>query len=64
LSKEDVYVIGDTPLDVRCAKPHGVQTVGVATGFHSLEELVVEEPDYLFPNFENTEEVVKAFCRS
>ena len=64
ISREDVYVIGDTPLDVRCAKPHGVRTVGVATGFHSLEELAVEEPDYLFPNFENVEEVVEAFWQS
>ncbi len=63
VTKADVYVIGDTPLDIRCARPHGVRTVGVATGFHSLEELAVEEPDYLFPNFENMEEVVEAFCR-
>ena len=64
VAKANVYVIGDTPLDIRCAKPHGVRTVGVATGFHSLEELAVEEPDYLFPNFENTEKVVEIFCQS
>ena len=60
-SQRDVYVIGDTPLDINCAKPYGVCTVGVATGFHSLEELKEAKPDYLFEDFQNTEEVVKIF---
>lgn len=61
VTRENVYIIGDTPLDIRCAKPHGVRTVGVATGFHNLEELVLEEPDYLLQNFQRTEEVLKIF---
>ena len=34
-----VIVIGDTPLDVECAKAGGVRALGVATGSHSVEEL-------------------------
>src|SRR5207248_2087626 len=34
-----VWVIGDTPLDVRCAKAVGANAVAVATGWHALEEL-------------------------
>jgi phosphoglycolate phosphatase-like HAD superfamily hydrolase len=35
----DVWVIGDTPLDVRCARAVGANAVVVATGWHPLAEL-------------------------
>ena len=44
---EDVWVIGDTPLDVRCARAIGANVVAVSTGRHSEEELSVEQPDVL-----------------
>ncbi|MEX2269829.1 MAG: HAD family hydrolase [Vicinamibacterales bacterium] len=34
-----VIVIGDTPLDVECAKAGGVRALGVATGSHTVDEL-------------------------
>ncbi|HUF24763.1 MAG TPA: HAD family hydrolase [Vicinamibacterales bacterium] len=34
-----VIVIGDTPLDVECAKAGGVRALGVATGSHTVEQL-------------------------
>ena len=61
LQPEDVYVIGDTPLDIQCAKPFGAQTVVVATGIHSREELLEEHPDYFFPNLKNTNEILRVF---
>lgn len=61
LAKDDVFVIGDTPLDIHCARPHGVKTVAVATGVHSLETLRSENPDFLFPNFEDTDAVLPIF---
>jgi phosphoglycolate phosphatase len=39
-----VYVIGDTPHDVRCGKAIGARTVAVASGGHSAEELAPSEP--------------------
>jgi phosphoglycolate phosphatase-like HAD superfamily hydrolase len=59
--KETVFVIGDTPLDIQCARPHGVKTVAVATGMHSLETLRSENPDYLFRSFTDTDEVLRIF---
>jgi phosphoglycolate phosphatase-like HAD superfamily hydrolase len=40
-----IWVIGDTPLDVRCARAIGVRVAAVATGWHSREELEAEQPD-------------------
>jgi len=35
----DVFVIGDTPRDVQAGREAGFQTVAVATGDHSIEDL-------------------------
>ena len=61
LSKEAVYVIGDTPLDILGAKPHGVRTVAVATGMHTVDDLLAENPDFLFENFLDKEKVAQVF---
>lgn len=44
---EQVWVIGDTPLDVACARAIGARAVAVGTGWHSLEELAAAKPDVL-----------------
>ncbi len=46
-----VWVIGDTPFDVRCGRAIGARTVGVATGSFSMDELRQTEPDHLFSDF-------------
>lgn len=42
---ERVWVIGDTPLDVRCARAIGANVVAVATGIHTCEQLQAARPD-------------------
>jgi phosphoglycolate phosphatase len=42
---EQIWIIGDTPLDVRCARAIGARVAAVATGVHSYEELVASAPD-------------------
>jgi phosphoglycolate phosphatase len=59
--KGDVFVIGDTPLDILCARPHGVKSVAVATGVHTLEQLKAEHPDYAFEDLTNLAEVLAVF---
>jgi phosphoglycolate phosphatase-like HAD superfamily hydrolase len=44
---ERIWVIGDTPLDVRCARAIGARAVAVATGWHTAEELDQHRPDLL-----------------
>ena len=46
-----VWVIGDTPLDVQCARAIGAKAVVVATGWHPHDELVASNPDHLLPDF-------------
>lgn len=47
----DVWVIGDTPSDVDCARAIGANVVAVATGIYSAEELAASHPDALFEDF-------------
>jgi phosphoglycolate phosphatase len=48
---ERVTIIGDTPLDVDCARACGAVAVAVATGFHPHDELAACAPDHLFTDF-------------
>ena len=45
--RDSLWVIGDTPADVRCARAIGAKAVAVATGWHSPETLAACEPDLL-----------------
>lgn len=48
---EQIWIIGDTPLDVQCARAIGARAVAVATGWHSAEELEASQPDLLLSDF-------------
>ncbi|MFQ6094480.1 MAG: HAD family hydrolase [bacterium] len=61
LEPEQVYIIGDTPLDILCARPFGAKTIVVATGIHTEEELLAERPDHFFPDLREYTEIVKIF---
>ena len=42
-----IWVVGDTPLDVRCACAIGARAAAVCTGWHGREELADHRPDVL-----------------
>jgi phosphoglycolate phosphatase len=42
---DDIWVIGDTPWDVRCARAIGARAAAVATGIFSTAELEAEQPE-------------------
>jgi phosphoglycolate phosphatase-like HAD superfamily hydrolase len=56
-----IWVIGDTPLDVRCARAIGARAVAVATGWHSIEQLRATEPDLLLPDFSDPTALLRLF---
>ncbi|KAL2852256.1 hypothetical protein BJX68DRAFT_275060 [Aspergillus pseudodeflectus] len=41
-----VIIVGDTPLDIECARQAGCAVVAVASGNYGLDELAVLEPDH------------------
>jgi phosphoglycolate phosphatase-like HAD superfamily hydrolase len=57
----DVWVIGDTPLDVQCARAVGAKAVAVATGWHPIEELTAHAPDYVFADLTNPAELLRVW---
>jgi len=48
LSYGDCIVVGDTPMDIGCAKPYGATAIGVATGPYEAEELKRAGADEVF----------------
>ena len=48
---EKVWIIGDTPLDVKCARAVGARAVAVATGWHAIEELHATDADHVLADF-------------
>ncbi|MDE2312808.1 MAG: HAD family hydrolase [Elusimicrobia bacterium] len=50
----EVYVIGDTPLDVAAGRKAGFKTAAVGTGFAAWRDLVRAKPDFLARDFRGT----------
>ncbi len=46
LQDQEVLVIGDTPLDIRCGRAIGARVLAVATGGAGLDELESWQPDW------------------
>jgi phosphoglycolate phosphatase-like HAD superfamily hydrolase len=47
LTADQVMVVGDTPLDIACAKAVGAKSLAVATGGASYEQLAAHQPTWL-----------------
>lgn len=58
-----VFVIGDTPHDIACGKVIGAQTIAVATGRFTLDELRAYEPTAAFPDLGDTKAVLQVLER-
>lgn len=59
IQPQEVYVVGDTPRDVACARAFGAKCVSVATGLFSFAELEASRPDYLFRDLSNTQDFLE-----
>ncbi|MGQ9571812.1 MAG: HAD family hydrolase [Dehalococcoidia bacterium] len=55
----EVYIIGDTPLDIAAAQANGARSIAVATGFFSAEQLTAAGAEVVFPDFSSWREVLK-----
>ncbi len=52
ISPADCIVIGDTPRDVECGRLHGAQTIAVATGVYTREELETSGADHVLDDLQ------------
>jgi phosphoglycolate phosphatase-like HAD superfamily hydrolase len=53
-----VWVIGDTPLDISCARAIDAKVLAVATGMHPANELADSQPDLVLEDLSDTELVL------
>jgi phosphoglycolate phosphatase len=51
---ERVWVVGDTPHDIACARAIGAKCMAVATGSSKVHELAAFNPDVVLENLEDT----------
>jgi phosphoglycolate phosphatase-like HAD superfamily hydrolase len=58
IDADKLWVIGDTPADVRCGRAIGARVVAVATGAYSADQLAESQPDHLFGDLGNVESVL------
>ncbi len=56
---KDCIIIGDTPLDVHCAKPYGAKTIAVATGPYSYENLLKTGADFVMKDLSDVDTFLK-----
>lgn len=60
----DVVIIGDTPLDVACARDAGVSCLAVATGGYGVDALRAAGASSVFESLSDTDAVVQALTAS
>lgn len=58
--EREVWVVGDTPEDVRCGRASGLRTLGVATGRHDVATLREHGADAVFLDFSDAAAVAAA----
>ena len=56
---EEVWVIGDTPRDLECARAGGARCLLVGTGRYSYDDLLKEDADAVFPDLSDVDQVEK-----
>jgi phosphoglycolate phosphatase-like HAD superfamily hydrolase len=61
---ERTWVIGDTPLDLACARAGGARCLLVATGHYAMDRLVEAGPDAVLPDLADTDAVVDLLTSS
>jgi phosphoglycolate phosphatase-like HAD superfamily hydrolase len=56
---QQVWVVGDTPLDIRCARVIGAKVLAVATGWHDRQLLQDADPDLLLEDLRPTDKILE-----
>jgi phosphoglycolate phosphatase len=62
VASDKIWVIGDTPLDVKCARAIGARVVAVATGQHSVAQLQAAAPDVVLADLSDHRELLSRWA--
>jgi phosphoglycolate phosphatase len=57
---EQIFVLGDTPHDIACARAIGAKAIAVVTGGATREQLATHAPDFLFDDLSDLDAVLRA----
>lgn len=57
---ERIFVLGDTPHDITCARAIGAQAIAIATGKFTRDQLATHAPDFLFDDLGDIAAVLAA----
>ena len=57
---DQIYLLGDTPLDIAAGRKNGVVMISVATGPWPYEDLKTHHPDFLFKDLSDTGAFLRA----
>ena len=55
----NVFLFGDTPLDMKAGKEAGVKTVGVTTGIYSKEQLKNTDANFILESLKDTNKILE-----
>lgn len=58
-SRNQIFIIGDTPYDIECKKFGKV--IAVSTGSYNYKILKKYNPDFIFKNFSDLNKILKVF---
>ncbi len=58
VTPKQVFVVGDTPKDIECTKPHGVVSVAVGAAHYDSTQLAEYDPDVLFDDLSDVDAVL------
>jgi phosphoglycolate phosphatase-like HAD superfamily hydrolase len=59
---ERIFVLGDTPHDIACARAIGAKAIAIATGKFSQADLAAHAPDFLFDDLADSDAVLAAIA--
>ncbi len=59
----NVFLIGDTPRDIKAGKSAEVKTIGVTTGIYSKKQLKDAGADFVVPSLKDKEEILKIISK-
>ncbi|QEG43225.1 HAD family hydrolase [Roseimaritima ulvae] len=60
----DLWVIGDTPKDIQCARAMGAKVLACCTGEYSRQQLQPHQPDHLFGDLSDVDAIAAILSTS